>query len=207
MAKARAKAKRRRAENHGDFVGEDADKAALDTLAKAAAEENAKAGHNSGEVSDEVYEHHVNLIKAAKSEVDSALMIVARLRGVLGARKKAAQKERIDTAAVLRALKIEKEVAIGMSGTVVSEERNVGRVLRILGVKLGHQWSLFEDETKETDGKKAETSEIDARAQGEQAGRNAEPDQNNPFDPGTPQFIAWAAGHHDGTKAAANSFR
>lgn len=173
-----------RAEHLADFAGPDANQEAIETLAAAAAKENAKK--NPGPVSDETVGMHVNLIKAAETNWQEARDRAAELQGVLRNRYKVAKNDGVD----IDALKLAFKIAQRTSGEVVSEQRNVGRYLRIMGAPLGTQWTLFpEDEPANGAG-----PTVDANLQGQHAGRNGEPGENNPFTPGSDDFQAWAEG-------------
>lgn len=173
-----------RPENASDFMGPDANKEAIETLSKAAAKENAKAKKNTGEVTDETVGMHVNLIKAAEENWREARDRAAELQGVLRNRFKVAKNDGVD----IDALKLALRIAERSSGEVVAEQRSVGRYLRIMGVELGHQWAFQFDEPGEGRPK------VDANLQGQHAGKNGEPAENNPFTPGTEDFTAWAEG-------------
>ena len=172
-----------RAEHLADFAGPDANQEAIETLAAAAVKENAKK--NPGPVSDETVGMHVNLIKAAETNWQEARDRAAELQGVLRNRYKVAKNDGVE----IDALKLAFKIAQRTSGEVVSEQRNVGRYLRIMGSPLGTQWSLFEDSVTE-DGR----PKVDSNLQGQHAGRNGEPAENNPFTPGSADFVAWAEG-------------
>jgi hypothetical protein len=177
----------RRAENHADFAGADADKEAIERLAKSAADKNAKAGHNSGEVPDETIARHVDLIKASEIEWREARDKAAELQGVLRNRYKVAKGDGVD----IDSLKLAFRIAERASGEVIEEQRNVGRYLKIMGSPLGHQWSLFDE--PDADGAKP-----DATARGEQAGREGADRDSNPYSPGSADWFAfnngWQAG-------------
>ena len=85
---ARRKTPTRREENLDDFAGPDAEKDAIDRLAKSAAEANKKAGKNVGEAADETVGMHVNLIKAAKVEWRELRDKASQAQGVLRNRYK-----------------------------------------------------------------------------------------------------------------------
>lgn len=190
----------RRAENHSDFAGPDAEKEAIERLAKSATAANTKAGHNSGEVPDETIARHVDLIKASEIEWREARDKAAELQGVLRNRYKVAKGDGVD----IDSLKLAFRIAERASGEVVSEQRNVGRYLRIMGSPLGTQWSLFEDPDQPESGK-VPAAGMDAELQGQHAWRNNEPISNNPFTPGTENFVAWEQGHNNAMAAAARS--
>lgn len=194
------KPRNRREENLSDFAGENADQAAIETLANAAANANKKAkGKNVGEASDETVGMHVNLIKAAEIEWRELRDKAAQAQGVLRNRYKVAKGDGVD----VDSLKLAFRIAERSSGEVVSEQRNIGRYLRIMGSPLGTQWSLFDD-ADEVDGhgKPAEKPGFDAELQGQHAWANNEPISNNPFTPGTENFVAWETGHNNAMAAA-----
>ena len=184
----------RRAENAGDFAGPDANQEAIETLSRQAAQENAKK-KNSGEVTDETVGMHVNLIKAAETNWREARDRAAELQGVLRNRDKVATNDGVD----IDALKLAFKIAERASGEIVAEQRSIGRYLRIMGSPLGTQWSLFEDSDAD-EGK----PKVDANLQGQHAGRNGEPAENNPFTPGTEDFTAWAEGWTSGQSMLAD---
>lgn len=172
-----------------DFSGPDANKEAIEKLAESARRENkkrAKAGHNSGEVPDETVANHINLIKAAEIEWRELRDKASQAQGVLRNRYKVAKGDGVDIDSLKQAFRIAERAG----GEVVSEQRAIGRYLRIMGSPLGTQWNLFEGEQA------AET--IDPVAQGEHAGLNSEPRENNPYQPGTEPAFMW----HNGWQAA-----
>jgi len=189
------KTRSRRAENAADFAGPDANREAIETLAKAAAAENAKK-KNSGEVTDETVGMHVNLIKAAEANWREARDRAAELQGVLRNRYKVAKNDGVD----VDALKLAFKIAERSSGEVVSEQRNVGRYLRIMGAPLGTQWNLFPAE-----GESANGTGMDPELQGQHAYGNNEPEDNNPFDPGTEQHVDWQRGWRNAEAATARN--
>lgn len=179
----------RRAEDLADFAGPDADQEAIETLSRQAAKENAKSTKNTGEVTDETVGMHVNLIKAAEANWREARDRAAELQGVLRNRYKVAKNDGVDVDALKLAFKITERA----SGEIVAEQRNIGRYLKIMGSPLGTQWSLFEDSVTQEGRPK-----VDANLQGQHAGRNGEPAENNPFTPGSDDFAAWADGWTNG---------
>lgn len=194
MAKGKS---RRRNEDVADFAGPDADQEAIERLTASAKKENAKKGKNIGEASDETVGMHVNLIKAAEIEWRELRDKASQAQGVLRNRYKVAKGDGVD----VDSLKLAFRIAERATGEVISEQRNVGRYLRIMGSPLGHQWGLFDDTEDEG------TQKLDATAAGEQAGLNGEPADNCPFQPGTEQAFAWRNGHQVGADKLADSFR
>lgn len=182
-------AKKKRPDTHADFAGPDAEREAIEKLAKAAQEANAKGGHNSGP-SDETYLTNVRLIQADQIALDELVAAANEQRGVLRNRYKVAKKDGCDVEAIRLVLKLGKRT----SGEVVTEHRNVGRILRLLDHPLGTQYNLFvvggEDE--------APATAMDAELQGQHAGRNGESADNNPFPPGSAEHVEWRQGWGNG---------
>lgn len=194
------KPRNRREENLDDFAGPNAEQEAIETLSKAAAEANKKAkGKNVGEASDETVGMHVNLIKAAEIEWRELRDKATQAQGVLRNRYKVAKGDGVD----VDSLKLAFRIAERSTGEVVSEQRNVGRYLRIMGSPLGTQWSLFDDADEAgADGKPSAKPGFDAELQGQHAWANNEPISNNPFTPGTDEFVAWETGHNNAMAAS-----
>jgi hypothetical protein len=132
----------RRAANQADFAGPDADREAIERLARAArlANEHQQGG---GRVADEVLQRNTLLIEAAQAELDDAMGEVAKLRGVLGNRKKVAKNDGCDVDAIVQALRLKKQAGAGGSEPIVTRHRMVGRILGLLGHPLGTQFKLF----------------------------------------------------------------
>lgn len=194
-------ARKKRATNHSDFAGPDADAEAIEKLASAAAKENAKAGKNAGPISDEALARHIDLIQAAELEYDEARDATAVKSGILRNRYKVAKNDGADIEALKLALKLAKRT----SGEVVTEHRNVGRIIRLMNLPIGHQFNLFsvpEDEAAEAAGK---PNAMDAELQGQAAYRNSEPVINNPFQPGTQEHVDWRQGWNNAQTATARN--
>jgi len=133
-----------RAANQADFAGPDADREAIERLARAARQANEEMG--SGKVPDLVLQRNVLLIEAALVELDEIMGEVARLRGVLGNRKKVAKSEGCDADAIVQALSLKKQASTGGTAPIVAQHRMVGRVLDLIGHPLGTQLRLFSDD-------------------------------------------------------------
>ncbi len=131
----------RRAANQADFAGPDADREAIERLARAARLANEQQG--GGRVPDEVLQRNTLLIEAAQAEIDELLGEVAKLRGVLGNRKKVAKNDGCDVDAIVQALRLKKQAGAGGSEPIVTRHRMVGRILGLLGHPLGTQFKLF----------------------------------------------------------------
>lgn len=128
------------------------------------------------------FQHHVQMIQGAHLRLEDKLKECASERAVLGNAKKAAKKAGVPVDAVMMALRLKKREA----GEVVTEFRNVGKVLKILEAPLGTQWGLFTD---------VEVVDVmDADAAGFHAGKNNEFSDNNPHAAGTEEHQKWHGG-------------
>jgi hypothetical protein len=172
----------RRTARRSDFAGKDRDEAALATIKEAAE----RVGRNTGDISDETASRHIRLIKAKLVEVEQAKTKVRQRNGELRTLRKTATDDGLDTDALKRALVVEETPV----GEVIQTERNVGRYLCLMGVPVGHQWSMFDD---------PDQPPLDPFAMGEQAGREGAP-MAPPFDPGTPAFVQYEDGWRAGQK-------
>ncbi len=184
----------RRAQHQSDFAGPDANKEAIEKLAASAAAKN-KAGKNSGEVADETVGMHINLIKAAELEWRELRDKASAAQGVLRNRYKVAKQDGVDVDSLKLAFRINER----SSGEVISEQRNVGRYLKIMGSPLGTQWNLFEDTQDEG------VQKLDAKAAGEQGGREGVDRDSNPYQPGTELWFEWNNGWQVGQDAIAST--
>lgn len=205
-----AKRKNRAAENLGDFAGPNADAENLEKLAKAAQERNKKIGHNSGEPSDEVIARNFDAIEVALNEIDAAGRIMQKARADLAAVRKTAKtdfggnKTWVDS--VEAAVKLKRQGDKGGAGSIVTEHRQIGRALRIKCVPLGTQFNLFAVPADEENSNTAAPSKaMDAELQGQHAWSNSEPISNNPFTPGTEDFVAWETGFNNALAAHART--
>jgi len=196
----------RRAENLGDFAGPDADRENIEKLAAAAEAANAKAGHNSGEPPDEVIKRNADAIEVALVELDAALRIVQGARAGLGVARKTAKTDLGSKAwvdSIVAAVKLKREADKGGTGDIVAEHRQMGRVLRLLDTPLGVQFGLYGMLVEADKANGVASTAMDAELQGQAAWRNNEPSSNNPFTPGTEDFVAWDTGHNNAMAAHA----
>jgi hypothetical protein len=185
-------------EGLSDFAGGDADKETIEKLAEAAKKANAKGGDNS-EPKDEVIERNFNAIELAWSEIDAAGRIMQKARSALSAALKTAKTDcgsKTWATNIEKAVKLKRQGDKGGNGELVTEHRQIGRILRLKGVPLGVQFKLFPlGDEPSGDGTLAG---MDANLQGQHAGRSGEPAENNPFTPGTAEFADWAEGWVNG---------
>lgn len=159
----------RRAADQADFAGPDADREAIERLARAARLANERLhgrlhgrlderqggrqdSRHGGGVPDEVLQRNTLLIEAAQAELDEVMGEAAKLRGVLGNRRKVAKSDGCDVDAIVQALRLKKQAGIGGSEPIVTRHRMVGRILGLLGHPLGTQFNLFGNEGAASDG-------------------------------------------------------
>lgn len=180
----------------------DGDQAEIERLARSRAAEiqNGK-GHNSGEVPDETYRIHLEALKTKRSAIKTMVNQTSILRQELSNAKDLAKKDKVDVKAIMRALELEEMAREHGSSGIVTEHRNVARVLKLLDCPLGTQFKLFELPDTDKDGAK-----IDATLQGEQAGREGAPIDSCPYQPGTPDAFAWRNGHQIGQDKLEKAF-
>lgn len=191
--------------NLGDFAGGDADKETIEKLAEAAKKNNAKGGDNS-EPPDEVVSRNFDSIELALIEIDNASRIMQKARAGL---KAALDTAKTDCGSKAWALSIQASVKLkrqgekGGNGELVTEHRQIGRILRLKGVPLGVQFKLFQFEDAPADG--APVAAMDAELQGQHAYSNNEPLVNNPFQPGTQEHVDWGMGWNNAQTAKVRS--
>lgn len=186
----------KRAENLGDFAGPDHDKETIEKLSAAAAKENVKIGHNGGEPPDEVVTRNFDAIELAISNVDAGLKIVQKARADLGVARKTAKTDLGSKAwveSLVAAVKLKRQADKGGAGELVTEHRQIGRILRLKNVPLGTQFKLFAFEDEKVAGGEVAAG-MDAELQGQHAYGNSEPLTNNPFQPGTQEHVDWGHG-------------
>ena len=129
-----AKGKGRRAENLAAFAGGDHDQETVAKLEEAAREANAKAGHNSGEPPDEVIKRNAIAIELGLREILAAQKIVQQARADFKVTRNTAK---TDTGSkgwvnsLVAALKMKIAAEKGGSGEMVTEHRQIGRILRL----------------------------------------------------------------------------
>lgn len=166
----------------------------------------AKAGHNSKEPPDETIQTCASHIEAALIEIDEAAKVMASARGKLSAARKLTKKDCGSKAwadSIEAAIKLKRTASRGGTGEIITEHRQIGRALRLLDCPLGTQFNLFAvAEEKEQAGEGARPG-MDAELQGQHAWANNEPISNNPFQPGTEDFVAWETGHNNAMAAHA----
>lgn len=198
---ARKPRKPRTAPNLEQFAGPDADTETIERLSAAAAAANGKPGHNSGEPPDEVVNRNFDAIEVALAEIDAAGRIMQKARAELKAARSTAKTDCGSKAwveSIVAAVKLKRQAEKGGTGELVTEHRQIGRILRLKGVPLGTQYNLFAVPETDKDGAK-----VDATAEGEHAGREGVPREDNKYTPGSPDWFAWNNGWQAGQDAIA----
>lgn len=197
-----------------DFAGPDADKDAIEKIAAAreAAAKEAEAGDNGGPIMDEAAWSRASVqLVAEQIELDALAEKVAEVRGRISSIKKVAEKCGVDWDVVKLYAKYQKRIRIGEMGAVVTEQRRLASLMRIMDCPLYTQFGLFPEEPKDTpeEPKDEKTLEAEATLAGEQAGLNAEPKDNNPYwnRPGTPQWFGWNNGWQIGVDKLADNLK
>ncbi|WP_319798303.1 hypothetical protein [Nitrobacter sp.] len=197
---------RRKTKADSSAFSEGAKVEGLDQVSKlassAAAGKSKGIGHNSGGITDD----------ELKRQIDHGISLYA---DVLAAKKvydkaQSAWRSGIDIAVAAGAPKAEFQQYIkdkakraeDGDGATVAHHRNMNRILRVMGDPLGTQWNLFAVAGEEVDDKtgKPANSAMDAELQGQAAYRNNEPETNNPFQPGTEDYVAWDNGWRNAMK-------
>jgi hypothetical protein len=147
-------------------------------------------GHNGapGGVPDEVYERWLPKIALAENALRNA-------RSRLGNLYQQAEKDGCNRAAIKSA----RRKMVRDTGAVIVDAKAEAQVLRILQSPLQLQFNLF--------GGIVETKPVNPYLAGQQAGRNAEPIDNNPHKPGTEDFDLWRQGWHSGQEGNRQSLR
>jgi hypothetical protein len=199
---ARSKKAQLRAEDHGDFAGDNKDKEKLDQLARDAAKANATIGHNS-EPNDEIKQRNLNAIMVTLAEIDAAGRIMQKARAAFGAAKKTAKTDMGSQAwadSCVKAAQAIRAADKGGMGGMSSEHRQIGAFLKVAQHPLYHQFGLWDVRVEEE--QPAETkpvSEADAYAMGEAAYKNGEPKDNADTvgQPGSLQRVQFERGWDD----------
>lgn len=194
------------------FAGGDADKENLDKLAAAAAEDAArhKSGANGGEPPDEVVSRNADAIEVALIEIENVGRLMQKARSDLSAAEKTAKVDLGSkgwVTSIKEAIKLKRQAAKGGAGEMVTEHRQIGRVLRLLDVPIGTQLYLLPPEEDPAQPKDEKAIEAEATLAGEHAGLNGEPKENCPHQPGSPEAFGWRNGWQIGADKLTDGFR
>lgn len=175
----------------------------IERLSRSAAVEAKKKngiGHNSGDVSDEVYKPLVETCQNAFNEMQKVQKLLDKARSTYnttldaiqqkaGVAKKNAVKQWLNDK-----VKREKDG----DGAKVTEHREMSRLMRMMNDPLGTQWGLFSvpaDDQVDEASQKPKSAALEPELAGQAAWRNNEPRTNNPHQAGTEEFVAWDTGY------------
>jgi hypothetical protein len=190
-----------------EFAGPDATKEAMDKIAaarQAAETEKAQDGDNGGPIMDEeAWKRATVQLTAETIELEGLSEKVAEVRGRISSIKKVAEKCGVDWDVVKAKVKLDRRVAKGEMGAIVTEQRRLGSLMRLMESPLYTQFGLFaelpEDKPEEEGGRPG----MDAELQGQHAYSNNEPLTSNPFPPGTQEHVDWGTGWRNAQTANA----
>ncbi len=147
-------------------------------------------GDNSGHtVPDEVIARHHDAMNSKWKGVERAKESYDQAKGVYQSSRKAAKKEGVN----LTAYDINRALEKQDLGIVQIDHADAARYQKIMGSPLV-QLGLFDSVV-------VPPPAVDAFLQGEQAGKNAESTDNNPFQAGTDNFVKWSEGWAKGQKS------
>lgn len=154
-------------------------------------------GHNSGEyaVPDETILRAINTLRAKKKAMEKVQEELDQARGVYRSARKAAKNDGLNLDAFDLIEKLERQD----QGTVLVNHADAGRYLKLTESPLALQMDLFQN-------LEAPKPEVDVAMQGYNAGKNAEPVDNNPHVPGSTDFVLWAENHAKGIAEATAGF-
>jgi hypothetical protein len=200
---AKRKGRKQQAEGHADFVGPNPELEAIEQISRAAAASNAKAGHNSGKIMDQdAWRRAANESVAEDLEIERLQEQIAECRGRLSSIRKVGKSCGVDWDVVTSYRKLQRRVRNGEMGAVVQEHRQLGELLGIMDSPLFTQYDLFKMPAAPEEGGAAKPG-MDAELQGQHSYSNNEPLSNNPFQPGTEDFVAWEQGWKNAERATA----
>lgn len=178
------------------FAGSDAEQEAIEKAAasRAAAKEEAANDDNGGPIMDEAaWTRASHELVAEQIALDALAEKVAEVRGRISSIKKVAEKCGVDWDVVKLYAKYQKRIRIGEMGAVVTEQRRLASLMRIMDCPLYTQFGLFPEEPKGDDGAPAKPG-MDAELQGQAAYRGGEPRENNQYQAGTEEHADFDRG-------------
>lgn len=177
----------------GEFLGKDPEQEAIAKIAEARAAAEKEKGDNGGPILDENAWRRASLeLVAEQIEFDALGEKVAEVRGRISSIKKVAEKCGVDWDVVKLYAKYAKRIRIGETGEIVTEQRRLASLMKIMDCPLHTQFGLFPELVEETGA--PSRPGMDAELQGQHAYRNKEPRENNPFQPGTQEHVDWGQG-------------
>jgi len=156
-------------------------------------------GDNGGPgLTDAQIKAELNRLNRLYSDWEKDRDVAKQSNGVYRSAIKAAKKIGIDTDAYIGA----RDKDRADHGKIIVQAANEGRYLRIMDSPLATQMDLFQNLNPEE-----APPTLDVALQGQMAGKNAEPESNNPYLPGTDDFQIWLENHKIGIGQAADSLR
>ena len=166
---------------------------------------DAKKGDNGGPILDEpAWRRAANELVAEQIELDRLGEEVAEVRGRISSIRKVAKSCGVDWDVIRVFAKFQKRIRQGELGAVVTEQRRLGALMRLMDSPLHTQFSLFPEEHHEAPAA-AERPAMDAELQGQHAYGNGETLLNNPFQQGSDEYFNWSQGWRAAQTATARS--
>lgn len=187
-----------------EFAGPDTEKEAIEKIAaaKAAAETERAQDDNGGPMLDEeAWKRASRELIAEQIELDRLGEKVAEVRGRISSIKKVAEKCGVDWDVVKVFAKFDKRIRIGEMGAVVTEQRRLAQLMRVMDCPLHTQWGLFDEGPQDEPANGIAEPEL----AGQHAFSNNEPASNNPHQVGTLAHQEWSLGWSNAEAATARS--
>lgn len=192
-----------------EFAGPDAEKEAIEKIAAARAaatkeeEADKKAGDNGGPIMDQNEWRRACVEYSAEMlDMEDLAERKAEIAGRISSIRKVSKKLGVDWDLVKRYYEDHKRIRKGAMGAMVTEERRYRQLLKLMDSPLGTQFTLWEIEAEQPEGEAAKPG-MDAELQGQHAYSNNEPRENNPFQPGTQDYVDWGSGWNAAQTATA----
>jgi hypothetical protein len=196
-------------EGADEFMGADPEKEAIEKIAAARAaaekekEADEKKGDNGGPILDrEAWRRAANEAIAEDLEISKLQEAIAECRGRLSSIRKYSKSLGVDWDVVSAYRRKAKRIRNGELGAMVTETRLEIELGHIMDCPLYTQFEMFKLPDVSAEGAPPKPG-MDAELQGQHAWRNNEPISNNPFTPGSEDFVAWEQGHNNAMSAAA----
>lgn len=170
--------------------------------ANAEAEADKKNGDNGGPMLDEsAWLRALHEYTAEMLTMEDLTSQKAEVAGRISSIRKIAKKLKVNWGLIQRHYEEHKDIRKGGMGAMVTDERQYRWLLKLSNSPLGTQGTLWdtepEDAERGTNGKPG----MDAELQGQHAQANNEPSSNNPFTPGTDEFVSWDQGWNNAMAA------
>lgn len=206
-------AKRRKKAADATEFSEGARAEGLDNISKLAssaakANEAKGIGHNSGGITDDELKRQVDHCTSLYNDLMAAKAIYDAASGAWRAGLDIAKEAGAPKKALIEYIQGKHKRKTVGDGPMIAHARDMGRIARLMGDPIGTQWGLWDvrgdDEVNPATGKAA-SSAMDAELQGQAAYRNNEPKSNNPYQPGTEDYVSWDTGWESAMAHTAHS--